>query len=451
MLGREILRERPETVIDAYRKRGFDLETVETWRRLDADRRGRLTGVEELKRRRNEASKAIGKLKPLAATDPAIAAEADRRIAEVGQWKEAIDSDERAIAAIDAELDALELRLPNLPHASVPVGADERSNRIERRVGEPRNFEFAPKAHWDLGPELGILDFERGAKLAGARFTVSRGAGARLERALINFMLDLHTREHGYVEMLPPFLANEDSLRGTGQLPKFEEDLFRIANAPYYLIPTAEVPLTNLHRGELLPEEILPLRYTAYTPCFRAEAGSYGKDVRGLIRQHQFQKVELVQLTSPESSYEALEELTRNATTVLDRLELPYRVVCLATGDMGFSAAKTYDIEVWLPGQNAYREISSCSNCEDFQARRADLRFRPAGTGKPRFLHTLNGSALAVGRTVIAILENCQEADGSVTIPEALRPYFGAERIERQDQVGQVARSVEPIERSAAE
>jgi seryl-tRNA synthetase len=393
---------------------------------LDAERRARLTDLEDIKRRRNEASKEIGKLKA-AGGGP----EADRRIAEVAELKVALEADETAIQTIEADLSALELRLPNLPHGSVPVGADEKANRIERTVGTPRVFDFEPKAHWDLGVDLGILDFERGAKLAGARFTVSRGAGARLERALINFMLDLHTREHGYTEFLPPFLANAESLRGTGQLPKFEEDLFKLANAPYYLIPTAEVPLTNLHRGEMLAEADLPLRYTAYTPCFRAEAGSYGKDVRGLIRQHQFQKVELVQLTAAESSFEALEELTRSACTVLDRLDLPYRVMCLSTGDMGFSAAKTYDLEVWLPGQNAYREISSCSNCTDFQARRADLRYRPTDGGKPKFLHTLNGSALAVGRTLIAILENGQQADGSIDIPKALIPYFGSERIEK--------------------
>ncbi|HXO19690.1 MAG TPA: serine--tRNA ligase, partial [Thermoanaerobaculia bacterium] len=283
---------------------------------------------------------------------------------------------------------------------------------------------FAPKAHWDLGTALGILDFERGAKVTGARFTAYFGAGAQLERALISFMLDLHTREHGYREVLPPFLVNRDSLIGTGQLPKFEPDLFKLEGHPYYLVPTAEVPLTNLHRDEILDESALPIRYTAYTPCFRSEAGSYGKDVRGLIRQHQFNKVELVQLTTPETSYQALEELTGHAEKVLQLLELPHRVLCLSTGDMGFAAAKTYDIEVWLAGQGTYREISSCSNCEDFQARRANLRYRPEG-GKPRLLHTLNGSGLAVGRTLVAILENYQREDSSVDVPAALRPYMG--------------------------
>jgi seryl-tRNA synthetase len=315
--------------------------------------------------------------------------------------------------------------MPNLPHESVPVGKDEAANRVERLVGEPRSFDFEPKAHWDLGPELGILDFERGAKVAGARFTAYFGAGARLERALISFMLDLHTGEHGYTEVLPPFIVNADSLLGTGQLPKFAEDLFHLEGYPLYLVPTAEVPVTNLHRGEILEEAALPVRYAAYTPCFRSEAGSYGKDVRGLIRQHQFNKVELVHFTKPEASYDALEELAGNAGRVLQLLGLPYRVVTLSSGDMGFSAAKTYDLEVWLPGQSAYREISSCSNCEDFQARRAEIRYRPEGGGKPHYAHTLNGSGLAVGRTLIAILENYQQEDGTVTVPERLRPYLG--------------------------
>jgi seryl-tRNA synthetase len=312
----------------------------------------------------------------------------------------------------------------------VPVGRDEAANRVEKVVGEPRTFDFEPKAHWDLGTALGILDFERGAKVTGARFTVYFGAGARLERALISFMLDLHTGRHGYTEVLPPFIVNRDSLVGTGQLPKFEQDLFHLEGYPYYLIPTAEVPVTNIHRGEILDEAQLPVRYTAFTPCFRSEAGSYGKDVRGLIRQHQFNKVELVHLTTPETSYDALEELTSNAERVLELLELPYRRMTLSTGDMGFGAAKTHDLEVWLPGQGLYREISSCSNCEDFQARRADLRYRPSGGGKARLLHTLNGSGLAVGRTLIAILENYQQEDGSVVVPEPLRPYMaGLERI----------------------
>jgi seryl-tRNA synthetase len=320
--------------------------------------------------------------------------------------------------------------MPNTPHPTVPIGEDEAANRVERVVGEPPRFDFEVKAHWELGPDLGILDFERGAKVAGARFTAYFGLGARLERALINFMLDLHTREHGSREVLPPFIVNADALLGTGNLPKFGEDLFKLEGHDYYLVPTAEVPLTNLHRQEILDEADLPIRYAAYTPCFRAEAGSYGKDVRGLIRQHQFNKVELVHLTTPETSYQALEELTANAEKVLQLLEIPYRVVCLSSGDMGFAAAKTYDLEVWLPGQDTYREISSCSNCEAFQARRAGLRYRPADGGKPRHLHSLNGSGLAAGRTLVAVLENCQQEDGSVVIPKVLRSYLdGVDRL----------------------
>ncbi len=417
MLSRERLRSADPKLEALLASRGADPELLPTWQRLDEERRSTIAASEELKRQRNEASQAIGLMKR-------EGKDATAEIAEVGRIKGEIESLDGRLARVEGELAALELRLPNLPHESVPEGVDESSNRLERVVGEPTQFDFAPKAHWDLGPELGILDFERGAKLAGARFTVSFGAGARLERALIQLMLTLHTVEHGYTEVLPPFIANEDSLLGTGQLPKFAEDLFKLEGQPYYLIPTAEVPLTNLHRGELLEEGQLPRRYVAYTPCFRAEAGSYGRDVRGLIRQHQFNKVELVQITHPDQSYEALEELTGHAERVLQVLELPYRVVCLSTGDMGFSAAKTYDLEVWLPGQDTYREISSCSNCEDFQARRSEIRYRPGDGGKPRLVHTLNGSGLAVGRTLIAILENYQQADGSVVIPDALLPYM---------------------------
>jgi len=326
------------------------------------------------------------------------------------------------------------LTVPNLPHESVPVGKGAADNVEVRRVGTPRPVAFAPQAHWDLGPALGIIDFERGAKIAGARFTVLVGPGARLSRALINFMLDLHTRQHGYTEIEPPFMANTASLTGTGNLPKFEADLFKIAGDwDLYMVPTAEVPLTNMHRGEILDGRQLPIRYTAYTPCFRSEAGSYGADVRGLIRQHQFDKVEMMAFTTPEESYNELERLTGNAEEVLTRLELPFRTVLLCTGDMGFASAKTYDIEVWLPGQRAYREISSCSNTEAFQARRASIKFRGGGGGKAEFVHTLNGSGLAVGRTLIAILENYQKEDGSVTIPTALRPYMdGLETIARQ-------------------
>jgi len=423
MLSRDLIRDEPDKVRQALAGRNVDLSLLDTWLRLDTERRTDLVEVEELKRQRNEASRAIGKVKQQGG-------DAEEAIAAVGRLKARIEELEARLAAIEPEMSGIELSLPNLPGPGVPVGKDEAANRCERTVGTPRAFSFEPKAHWDLGPALGILDFERGAKVTGARFTVSFGAGARLERALISFMLDLHTREHGYREVLPPFIVNRESLTGTGQLPKFEQDLFHLEGFPYYLVPTSEVPLTNLHRYEILDEAQLPVRYTAYTPCFRSEAGSYGKDVRGLIRQHQFNKVELVQLTAQEKSFEALEELTGHAEKVLQLLGLPYRVMTLSTGDMGFSAARTYDLEVWLPGQNAYREISSCSNCTDFQARRANLRYRAAGGGKTRLLHTLNGSGLAVGRTLIAILENYQEADGSVTIPEALRPYTGGlERI----------------------
>ncbi len=418
MLARELLRNDPERVRRGLAARRADPDLLAGWTRLDEERRALLVEVEEDKRRRNEASQAIGEIKRQGGS-------AEEEIAAVSELKGRIETLDRRLAEVDEELAATELSIPNLPHESVPEGKDEAANRVERVVGEPRGFDFPAKAHWDLGPELGILDFERGAKVAGARFTASFGAGARLERALISFMLDLHTGEHGYTEVLPPFLVNADSLVGTGQLPKFAEDLFHLEGYPLYLVPTAEVPVTNLHRGEILEEAALPVRYAAYTPCFRSEAGSYGKDVRGLIRQHQFNKVELVHFTTPETSYDALEELTGNAERVLQLLGLPYRVVTLSTGDMGFSAAKTYDLEVWLPGQSAYREISSCSNCEDFQARRAEIRYRPEGGGKPRYAHTLNGSGLAVGRTLIAVLENYQQADGTITVPERLRPYLG--------------------------
>jgi len=425
MLARELLRDESSPVAERLASRGFDPSLLSRWRELDESRRAALVEVEELKRQRNEASKEIGQIKRQGG-------DAAEQIAAVSALKGKIQELEERLASWEEELDELAWGFPNLLHDSVPEGPDESANRVEREVGELPRFDFEPKAHWDLGPELGILDFERGAKVAGARFTAYFGAGARLERALISFMLDLQTGEHGYTEVLPPFIVNSDALRGTGQLPKFAADLFKLEGHDYYLIPTAEVPVTNLHREEILDESALPRRYAAYTPCFRSEAGSYGKDVRGLIRQHQFNKVELVQITHPDRSYEALEELTGHAEEVLERLELPYRVVTLSSGDTGFSAAKTYDLEVWLPGQQAYREISSCSNCTDFQARRENLRFRPEGGGKPRYAHTLNGSGLAVGRTLIAILENCQQEDGSVLVPQALRPYLGGlERISR--------------------
>jgi len=423
MLPRNLLRGDSERVARLLANRGVEPGLFERWLGLDSERRELLVRVEEIKRRRNEASKAIGLIKRQGG-------DAAEQIAAVGSLKTEIEGLGGRLGTLDTEVEAIEHLLPNLAHESVPEGCDETENRVDRHWGEPPHFDFEPQAHWNLGPALGILDFERAAKLAGARFTTYFGAGARLERALINFMLDLHLSEHGYCEVLPPFITNRDSLMGTGQLPKFEDDLFKLEGHEYFLVPTAEVPLTNLHRGETLQESDLPMRYVAYTPCFRGEAGSYGKDVRGLFRQHQFNKVELVHLTTPETSYEALEELTGHAEKILQFLELPYRVMSLCTGDMGFSAAKTYDLEVWLPGQDRYREISSCSNCEDFQARRAGLRYRPSSGSKTRLLHSLNGSGLAVGRTLIAVLENNQKKDGSVVIPEVLRPYMGGlERI----------------------
>jgi len=420
MIDPALVRDHVEEVRAALRSRGLDpdkaLEDIAT---LETARRRLIPEVEGLKRLQNTAGDEIARAKRQG-KDTADIQEANRtRAAQIKQLGIQLDSTEhqRNRALLD---------LPNLPHASVPIGKTAADNVEVRRYGTPRTFDFEPQPHWDLGPALGILDFERAARIAGARFSVLMGAGARLARALINFMLDLHVREHGYQEVEPPFLVNEAALVGTGQLPKFERDLFKIAGEwDLYLVPTAEVPLTNLHRGEILDGRTLPIRYTAYTPCFRSEAGSYGQDVRGLIRQHQFDKVELVKFATPESSYDELESLTANAEEVLKRLDLPFRTVLLCTGDLGFASSKTYDIEVWLPSQKTYREISSCSNTESFQARRANIKFRPAGSGKAEFVHTLNGSGLAVGRTLIAILENFQEKDGSVAIPAALRPYMG--------------------------
>ena len=390
---------------------------------IDRERRDALATIERLKEKKNRLSGEIGKIKKAGGDAGAL-------MRETEAVSEAIRVSEAPLADIEARFEAFMLTVPNLPSPTVKIGKSEHDNREVRRWGEPPKFDFEAKNHWDIGEELAILDFERAAKITGARFTVYRGAGARLERALINFMLDLHTGENGYQEMLPPALVNRASLVGTGQLPKFEEDLFHLAPGDYFLIPTAEVPLTNLHRDEMLDRSALPIKYVAYTPCFRSEAGSYGKDVRGLIRQHQFNKVEMVKFTEPENSYDELEALVRNAEEVLQRLKLPYRVMELCTGDMGFGAAKTYDLEVWLPGQNTYREISSCSNCEDFQARRANIRYRKDNKSKPIFVHTLNGSGLAVGRTLVAVLENYQQKDGSVIVPAALRPYMGGmERI----------------------
>jgi seryl-tRNA synthetase len=421
MLDRTILRASPDVVAAALSARGADSTLLAEWRALDDERRAKLSELEAA--RRQKASLARENANVLR-ENGGLGSRSDGAAV-----RESIAVLEREVEAIEERLRAIELVIPNIPDASVPVGADERANRIERVVGEPPQFDFAAKAHWDLGVALGILDFERGVKLAGSRFTTLVGEGARLERALINFMLDIHTRDNGYTEIQPPFFANRECLEGTCQLPKFEAELFKIEGTSLYPIPTAEVPLTNFYRKETLAEADLPKLMTAYTPCFRAEAGSHGRDVRGMIRQHQFDKVELVRITAPDESWQALERLTTDAESILRRLGLPYRVVTLSTGDMGFAAAKTYDIEVWLPGQGCYREISSCSNCTDFQARRAEIRYRPAEGGKPRFVHTLNGSGLAVGRTLIAILENGQQANGSVTIPEALQPYFAGNQI----------------------
>jgi seryl-tRNA synthetase len=378
-----------------------------------------------LKRQQNTSGDEVAKAKRQGLDTTAIQEANRARAQQIKQLGLKLDS-------IEHQRNAALLTFPNLPHSSVPVGRSAADNVEVRRNGGPRQFDFEPQAHWDLGPALGIIDFERATRMSGARFSVLSGAGARMERALINFMLDLHTREHGYLEVSPPLMVNAAALTGTGQLPKFEQDLFKIAGDwDLYMVPTAEVPLTNLRRGEILDGRELPIRYTAYTPCFRSEAGSYGQDVRGLIRQHQFDKVELVKLTTPEQSYDELESLTKDAEEVLQRLDLPYRTVALCTGDLGFQSSKTYDIEVWLPSQKAYREISSCSNTEAFQARRANIKFRAGGTGKAEFVHTLNGSGLAVGRTLIAILENCQQKDGRIIVPPALRAYMdGVETIE---------------------
>jgi seryl-tRNA synthetase len=413
--------------LDAIAKRladrGFTLD-VEEFRKLDMERRAAVSESERLNALRNSESQEIGKLKK-AGQDTT---ERQQKVREMGEQKSALDL---KAAELDEQFRQMMAGLPNTPHESVPTGKSAADNVEVRRWGKPPEFSFTPKAHWDLGPELGVLDFDRAGKITGARFAVYWGLGAKMERALINFMLDVHTQHHGYTEVLPPFMCNSASFYGTGQLPKFEQDLFKLQGTDYYLVPTAEVPVTNLHRDETLELDKLPLKYCSYTPCFRSEAGSYGRDVRGIIRQHQFQKVELVKFANPESSYDELEALTRDAEDILQRLGLAYRTIVLCTGDMGASSAKTYDIEVWLPGLNEYKEISSCSNFEGFQARRASIRAK-SGKGKPEFVHTLNGSGLAVGRTWLAILENYQQADGSVVVPEALRPYMGVERIEKR-------------------
>jgi len=392
------------------------------FKEADDRRREILFQIEELRHRRNVVSDQIAALKKQGEN-------ADALVADMRQVAATIKNLETPLSEVEATTHEILMQIPNLPHESVPVGQDETDNPTIKTIGDLPAFEYEPKPHWDLGENLNILDFDRAAKISGARFPLYFGAGARLERALINFMLDIHTQEHGYREVLPPFMVNTGSMTNTGQLPKFEQDLFKLKDSPYYLIPTAEVPVTNIHQGEILDAEDLPILYTAFTPCFRSEAGSYGKDTRGLIRQHQFNKVELVKFTHPDKSYTELERLLENAEKILQRLDLPYRVVSLCTGDLGFSAALTYDIEVWMPFQNVYREISSCSNFEDFQARRANIRFRTKGQKGTALVHTLNGSGLAVGRTVAAILENFQQADGSIQIPPALQPYMGEMKI----------------------
>ena len=420
MISRDFLRKEFERLPELYRGRELPPGALEEWRAIDVERRETITRLEAVRAEKNAVSEKVGALRR-AKQDATQLQEQSKELAA------AILSFEETLKALEERFASIEETLPNVPHSSVPDGADETANVVLKTWGKPTTFDFAPLAHWDLGPALGILDFERAAKITGARFTVLKGGASLLSRALIQFFLDVHTREHGYVEVLPPFIVNAASLFGTGQLPKFAADLFRLEGTDWYLTPTAEVPVTNLHRDEILPASALPMSYCAYTPCFRAEAGAAGKDTRGMIRQHQFDKVELVKFAKAEQSYDALEMLTRDAESILEKLELPYRRVALCRGDLGFASAKTYDLEIWLPGQDAYKEISSCSNFEDFQARRAAIRVRVESGGKSRneFVHTLNGSGLAVGRTLVAILENFQRKDGSVAIPKALQPYCG--------------------------
>ena len=422
MLEIKFVRNNLDILQNALNTRGQAAD-FETFKAYDDERRSILQELEALRHQRNVVSEQIAEMKKAGEDSEGV-------VIQMREVSSKIKELDKALAATQETLDGVLLGLPNIPHSSVPVGKDESENPVIKKVGEPPKFTFDSKPHWDVGTQLGILDFERAAKMTGARFTLYWGLGARLERALINFMLDLHTNKHGYQEVLPPFIVNSSSMTGTGQLPKFKEDLFKLEDWDYYLVPTAEVPVTNIYMDEVLEEDELPLCFTAYTPCFRSEAGSHGKDTRGLIRQHQFNKVELVKFTTPEQSYDELESLLLDAEEILQYLQLPYRVVTLCTGDLGFSAAKTYDIEVWLPGQQAYREISSCSNFEDFQARRGNIRFKRKGKKGTELVHTLNGSGMAVGRTVVAILENFQQEDASVIIPEALRPYMdGVERI----------------------
>jgi len=418
MLDLKFVRSNPDVVRDSLVRRGESTDGLDSLLAADEKRRSILVEVEELKRRRNEASERVARLK----REGAVASEIIDEMKGVAERIRGLDED---LAAVESAITELLLGIPNIPHESVPLGRDDSENVEVRRWGRPRQFEFEPKAHWDLGVDLDILDFERASKITGARFAIYKGAGSRLVRALVNFMLDLHTQEHGYTEVFPPFLVNAASMVGTGQLPKFADDMFKCEGLDYYMVPTAEVPVTNMYRGEILDGACLPVKHVAYTACFRAEAGAAGRDTRGLIRQHQFDKVELVKFVHPEVSYDELESLVADAQSVLEILELPYRVTMMCTGDVGFSAAKKYDLEVWMPSYNRYVEISSCSNFEAFQARRADIKFRPAPGAKAEFLHTLNGSGLAVGRTIAALLENWQQADGSVVIPDRLRRYMG--------------------------
>lgn len=423
MLDIKFVRQNMNEVRDSLTKRGGSAN-LDSFVESDEKRKALIQQIEELRHRRNVVSEDIARMKK-------AGEDADDKVVEMREVSGTVKELDKELSEIEAGIKEVLVSIPNIPHPSVPEGRDEEDNILVKEVGAVPAFDFEPKAHWDIGEDLGIFDFETASKITGARFPLYLGVGARLERALISFMLDLHTGEHGYKEVLPPFIVNRKSMTGTGQLPKFEEDLFKLEGLDYYLIPTAEVPVTNIYGGEILDEADLPVYFTAYTPCFRSEAGSYGKDTRGLIRQHQFNKVELVKFVSPESSYDELETLLENAEKVLKLLDIPYRVVTLCAGDLGFSSAKTYDIEVWMPAQDKYREISSCSNFEDFQARRANIRFRQKGKKGTAHLHTLNGSGLAVGRTVAAILENFQQVDGSVIIPEALRPYMGGmEKIE---------------------
>jgi len=417
MLELKYMRANLEEISQMIKNRNYNLD-ISRFKALDQTRRQRLTILEELRHKRNRVSNEISIMKKTGEDTSSV-------ISEMKKVSMEIKNLENELPEFSEQLNQLMMLIPNIPDSSVPVGSTEDDNTMIRTWGEPREMDFAPLPHWEIGENLGILDFACAAKISGARFSLYRGLGARLERALINFMLDIHTNEHGYTEILPPFMVNSASMISTGQLPKFEEDLFKIEGWDYYLIPTAEVPVTNIHRDEVLGVDLLPINYVAYTPCFRSEAGSYGKDTRGLIRQHQFNKVELVKFSKPEESYNELEKLTRNAEEILRRLELPYRVITLCTGDLGFSAAKTYDLEVWLPGQNLFREISSCSNFLNFQARRAGIRYKKKGMNGTALVHTLNGSGLAVGRTVVAILENYQQPDGSIIIPKALSPYMG--------------------------